>query len=71
MTITNSQLRKWSLNAVYSIMGMIFFLAFMWQVLLSAEREDAKMEEIRQERCGKFGEEIPKQWRSYCNNTGS
>jgi hypothetical protein len=52
-------------------MGMIFFLAFMWQVLLSAEREDAKMEEIRQERCGKFGEEIPKQWRSYCNNTGS
>lgn len=52
------------------IAGAIIITIMVLGAIDAAVREDENRDEIRKERCGRWGEDLPEEMEGYCDNLG-
>lgn len=52
------------------MLGALFSLGLVWLGIYAAEREAAGQEELRRERCARWGENLPRDLEGYCADLG-
>lgn len=52
------------------VAGAIIITTMILGAIDAAVREDENRDEIRKERCGRWGEDLPKEMEGYCDNLG-